>query len=157
MQQKIIKSTRQRGAGLLLTAALLMSGSVLAQAEPPDPFASLGLSAQQRSEVDRIMEQQRQTQWESLQQMQQVGQQLAELYQEELWDEVKVGQVYDRIFALQKQNILSSVAMRNSIMQLLSADQRQALKQQFAQSGAAHHPATMAPGMGLGQGMGSHR
>lgn len=105
----------------------------------PDPYASLGLTAEQRDKIARIQHDAWLQKQRLLGRIREQEGRLQQLYATDMPDPNKVGEVYQRIAGLRGKIVQNDIATRNEILALLSPDQRQ----RFAQS-----PSVGGPGYG---------
>ncbi|MGD8309862.1 MAG: Spy/CpxP family protein refolding chaperone [Chromatiales bacterium] len=144
-----------------------MPGPAAGQAEPLD------LSDEQSEKMRKLSDDLRKKHWELMGQMMDKRAALRDLYSEERPDPEAVGNAYEEIAKLQRQMIQSRIESQNRMLDLLTEEQRERMKQarEAAMSRSAMpRPGMMAPGMpgeagdygqpgqgmapGMGRGMG---
>jgi Spy/CpxP family protein refolding chaperone len=103
------------------------------------PFQMLDLTPEQRTKINKISDELRRKNWESLGKVQDEEAKLRDLYAADKPDPKAIGAVYGSIYALKRQMIEADIDAHNRMQALLSDAQRAQLKQ-------------MRSGMGPGAG-----
>lgn len=90
----------------------------------------LDLSEEQRAKLHKIEDEQRKKTWNLTGKMMDESAKLRELYGADAPDANKIGAVYDRIFDLKRELIVTGIEARNKARALLTPEQQKQLKQQ---------------------------
>ncbi len=93
------------------------------------PFAMLNLSTEQRTKVNAIQDSLRKQQWTLQGKINDEEARLRDLYLVDQPDPKRVGQAYDTIFDLRRQMIEAHVLAQNQMQNVLTAEQRNQIKQ----------------------------
>jgi Spy/CpxP family protein refolding chaperone len=89
----------------------------------------LNLSQAQRDKIQNIQQSLRKSHFAMMESMIEERQKLPELYNQENPSASKIGAVYGRIFAIQRQMIESSINARNQTNKVLTKEQREQIQQ----------------------------
>ncbi|MGW8246611.1 MAG: Spy/CpxP family protein refolding chaperone [Acidiferrobacterales bacterium] len=89
----------------------------------------LNLSQAQRDKIEAIQQNMRKSHFAMMESMIKEREKLAELYNQEYPSPSKVGAVYGRIFAIQRQMIESSISAHNQMNKVLTKEQREQIQQ----------------------------
>jgi Spy/CpxP family protein refolding chaperone len=89
----------------------------------------LNLSKAQRDKIQNIQQSLRKSHFAMMESMIEERQKLPELYNQENPSASKIGAVYGRIFAIQRQMIESSINARNQMNKVLTKEQREQIQQ----------------------------
>lgn len=93
------------------------------------PFSMLNLSTEQRTKVNAIQDSLRKQQWTLQGKINDEEARLRDLYLVDQPDPKRVGQAYDTIFDLRRQMIEAQVLAQNQMQNILTAEQRNQIKQ----------------------------
>jgi len=89
----------------------------------------LNLSEAQRKKIENIQHGMRKSHFALMEQIIAEREKLPELFSSETLDAKKIGAVYGRIFAIQRQMIESGIAMHNQMNSVLTKEQREQIQQ----------------------------
>ena len=89
----------------------------------------LNLSQAQRDKIEAIQQGMRKSHFAMMESMIKEREKLAELYNQEYPSPSKVGAVYGRIFAIQRQMIESGISAHNQMNKVLTKEQREQIRQ----------------------------
>jgi protein CpxP len=89
----------------------------------------LSLSQAQRDKIEAIQQGMRKSHFAMMESMIKEREKLAELYNQEYPSPSKVGAVYGRIFAIQRQMIESGISAHNQMNKVLTKEQREQIRQ----------------------------
>ncbi len=95
------------------------------------PVWMLDLTPDQRAKINAIRDGLRKQHWEIMGKIMDEQEKLRDLYEADKPDPKKIGPVYDAIFSLRKQMILSRIEAMNAIKDVLTKEQRDQLKQWY--------------------------
>lgn len=112
------------------------------------PGAGLDLSAAQRKEIADIHNGLRKQHWALRGQIIDAQAELFALYADETPDPKKIGAVYGKIFDLKRQMIESAIDARNRHLAVLTAEQREQLRENLYGWGGGYGPGMMHFGFG---------
>lgn len=93
------------------------------------PMAMLNLSDEQRAKLNKIQDGLRKQHWETMGKMMDEQAGLRDLHDADAPDAKKIGAVYERIQALQRQNMVASIEAQNKMRAVLTKEQQEQLKQ----------------------------
>ncbi|HEY0720310.1 MAG TPA: Spy/CpxP family protein refolding chaperone [Gammaproteobacteria bacterium] len=93
-----------------------------------EPWWALDLTDQQRTAIDKIMEERYKSHWPLMTKMFEAQRKLDELYNAEKWDSKAIDKAYDELFKVQRQVVEEHVRIHNSVMEQLTPQQREQLK-----------------------------
>jgi Spy/CpxP family protein refolding chaperone len=93
------------------------------------PLRMLNLTAEQRTKINAIHDSLRKEHWAIMGKMMDEQAKLRDLFEAEKPDTKKIGPVFDTIFSLRKQMILSRIDAINSVREVLTKEQLDQLKQ----------------------------
>lgn len=118
------------------------------------PMAMLNLSDEQRDKLNKINDALHKQHWETMGKIMEEGTKLRDLYDADTPDAKKIGAVYERIFALQRQKIEAGIEAQNKMRAVLTKEQQEQLKQMrrggmpmYGPGGMMRHQGPMGPGM----------
>jgi Spy/CpxP family protein refolding chaperone len=114
------------------------------------PFAMLNLSPEQRTKVNAIQDSVRKQHWGLQGKINDEEARLRDLYLVEQPDPKRVGQAYDTIFDLRRQMIEAQVQAQNDMRNVLTAEQRNQIRQFSGGAGAAALGQGQSPGGAAG-------
>jgi Spy/CpxP family protein refolding chaperone len=115
------------------------------------PFQMLDLTPEQRTKINKIHDELRRKNWETLGKVQDEEAKLRDLYAADKRDPKAIGAVYGSIYALKRQMIEAGIDAHNRMEALLSDAQRAQLKQMRSGMGPGAR-GMMGPG-GMPRGM----
>jgi len=128
------------------------SGMMGGQGMGPGPMYGLDLNGDQRKQIAGIRSGLRKQHWGLHGQMMDARDELFELYADETPDPKKIGAVYGKIFDLRRQMIESAIDARNRQRAMLTAEQREQLRENAHGQEGGYGP---GPGM-MHHGFGHH-
>jgi Spy/CpxP family protein refolding chaperone len=96
----------------------------------PRPFAGVEFNAQQREQIQQMMEQERKAHQQRVERMQTVQAQLQQLYLAEQWDATAIVALYEKLHAEQRNTIAAMAEARNRVYALMSKEQREQMRHQ---------------------------
>ena len=95
----------------------------------------LDLNEGQRQQLRQIQRKQRKSMFLAMETMMEAHDELEELYAKDEVDEKAILAIYDKKFSVMKKMIASSVKARNTMMKMLTEEQRKQLKKGYMQMG----------------------
>lgn len=95
----------------------------------PQPFAGVEFTAEQRQQIQQMMELERMAHQQRVEKMAAVQEQLQRLYMAELWDAAAITRLYETLHAEQRKTIAAMAEARNKVYALLSKEQRKQMQQ----------------------------
>jgi Spy/CpxP family protein refolding chaperone len=116
------------------------------------PLGMLDLTAEQRAKINKLTDEHRRKDWDTLGKIMDEQAKLRDLYAADTPDPKKIGAVYGGIARYRQQMIEANVELQNAIEATLTREQREELKQ-MRRGGMPG----MGMGMGRGQGPGGQR
>lgn len=131
--QKMMQERQAAGGGM--GSGMMMGGGGMG------PMGMLNLSDEQRAKVRKIEDEQRKKNRDFYGKIEDESVKLRDLYDTDTPDAKKIGAVYDKIFDLKRQAIVSGIEANNKARAVLTKEQREQLKQM------------RRGGMGMGGGM----
>ncbi len=145
------------GSGMMGGGMGMMGGGMGMMGGGMGPMGMLDLSNEQRTKINKILDEQRKKQWETQGKMLDEEAKLRDLFNADKRDPAAIGKVYGRIFDLRRQTIEAEIDARNRAEAVLTKEQREQMKQWQRGMGmggrGAMGPGMMGPG-GAGPGMG---
>ncbi len=94
----------------------------------PRPFAGVDFTEKQRKQINEMMAQERQMHQQRVAKMQEIQQQLQQLYMQDMWDARAITKLYEQMHAEQRKTIGAMAEARNKVYELMSKDQREQMK-----------------------------
>jgi Spy/CpxP family protein refolding chaperone len=117
------------GGGMGMMGGQGMCGSMGMMQGGMGPLRMLNLTAEQRTKINAIHDSLRKEHWGIMGKMMDEQAKLRDLFDAEKPDTKKIGPVYDAIFSLRKQMILSRIDAVNRVREVLTKEQLDQLKQ----------------------------
>ncbi|RJQ49298.1 MAG: periplasmic heavy metal sensor [Gammaproteobacteria bacterium] len=132
------------GPGMMMGGDGMMGGGMMDMMgkDGMAPFSRLNLSDEQRATLRKIEDEQRKKTWGLTGKIMDESAKLRELYGADVPDANKIGAIYDRIFDLKREIIVTGIEARNKARAALTKEQREQFKQQ--------RRGGMGPGMMMG-------
>jgi len=93
------------------------------------PFSMLDLTEQQRTKINKVQDDLRKKNWNTMGKIMDEKARLRDLYAADKRDSKKIGAVYGRIFDLKRRMIEATITARNQQEAILTKEQRKQLKQ----------------------------
>ncbi len=113
----------------------------------PRPFAGVDFTEAQRKQINEMMAQERKMHQQRVEKMQEVQQQLQQLYMQDKWDANAITKLYEQMHAEQRKTIAAMAEARNKVYELMSKEQREQMKafqqeqmKRFSQSSQPSQP-----------------
>jgi len=117
------------GGGMGMMGGQGMCGSMGMMHGGMGPLRMLNLTAEQRTKINAIHDGLRKEHWAIMGKIMDEQAKLRDLFEAEKPDTKKIGPVFDTIFSLRKQMILTSIDAKNSVREVLTKEQLDQLKQ----------------------------
>lgn len=117
------------GGGMGMMGGQGMCGSMGMMHGGMGPLRMLNLTAEQRTKINTIRDGLRKEHWAIMGKIMDEQAKLRDLFEAEKPDTKKIGPVFDTIFSLRKQMMLSSIDAKNSVREVLTKEQLDQLKQ----------------------------
>ncbi len=117
------------GMGMGMGGGMGMGMGMMGPGMGAGPFSMLNLSTEQRTKVNAIQDSLRKQQWTLQGKINDEEARLRDLYLVDQPDPKRVGQAYDTIFDLRRQIIEAQVLAQNQMQNVLTAEQRNQIKQ----------------------------
>lgn len=132
------------GPGMMMGGDGMMGGGMMDMMgkDGMAPFSRLNLSDEQRATLRKIEDEQRKKTWGLTGKIMDESAKLRELYGADVPDANKIGAIYDRIFDLKREIIVTGIEARNKARAALTKEQQEQFKQQ--------RRGGMGPGMMMG-------
>ncbi|MFQ5755906.1 MAG: Spy/CpxP family protein refolding chaperone [Acidiferrobacterales bacterium] len=144
------------GGGMMGMGPGMMGGGMMGGMGPGmmgmGPIGMLDLTDDQRTKIHNIKNGLRKQNWNTMGKIMDEGSKLRGLYAKEPRDPKAIGAVYGKIFDYKRQMIEAKIAAMNNMQAVLTAEQREQLKQW--RHGRRSGPGAQGmPGRGMGRGM----
>lgn len=117
------------GMGMGMPGGMGMGPGMMAPGMGAGPFATLNLSTEQRTKINAIQDSLRKQQWTLQGKINDEEARLRDLYLVDQPDPKRVGQAYGNIFDLRRQMIEAQVQAQNQMQSVLTAEQRNQIRQ----------------------------
>ena len=111
------------GGGMSMMGGQGMCGSMGMMRGGMGPLLMLNLTAEQRTKINAIHDGLRKEHWAIMGKIMDEQAKLRDLFEAEKPDTKKIGPVFDTIFSLRKQMILTSIDAKNSVREVLTKEQ----------------------------------
>jgi Spy/CpxP family protein refolding chaperone len=147
MQGMMMGGMDMMGGGMGMMGGSGMCGGMGMMHEGMGPLRMLNLTAEQRAKINALHDGLRKEHWAIMGKMMDEQAKLRDLFEAEKPDTKKIGPVYDAIFSLRKQMILSRIDAMNSVREVLTKEQLDQLKQWHRSRWQGAGPGHMHGGM----------
>ncbi len=127
--QGMISGMDMMGGGMGMMGGQGMCGSMGMMHGGMGSLRMLNLTAEQRTKINAIHDGLRKEHWAIMGKIMDEQAKLRDLFEAEKPDTKKLGPVFDTIFSLRKQMILTSIDAKNSMREVLTKEQLDQLKQ----------------------------